>query len=153
MPCPDEVLKAPRAGQKAKSVEPKAKAPVKAAIRPPSWTCYAGRAGATLAEVMKATRWQARSVRGFISGTTGKKMDLPVGSVKNEAGNVSTAWRVRLELAIHHARAAGPQLGEFFFSSRLPATRDSSLVFITPRCEGVQSRAASAADCVERLRI
>ena len=48
--------------------------------------------GATLAEIMKATSWQAHSVRGFISGTVGKKMDLPVASFKNEAGE--RAYRI-----------------------------------------------------------
>ena len=42
--------------------------------------------GATLAEIMDATGWQAHSVRGFISGTLGKKMGLTVNSEKREDG-------------------------------------------------------------------
>jgi integrase/recombinase XerD len=48
--------------------------------------------GATLKEIMKATGWQAHSVRGFVSGTLTKKMDLPVASFKNEAGE--RAYRI-----------------------------------------------------------
>ncbi len=42
--------------------------------------------GATLAELMKATGWQAHSVRGFLSGTLRKKMGLKVESVKRGDG-------------------------------------------------------------------
>ena len=44
------------------------------------------RGGATLAELMKASGWQAHSVRGFISGHVGKKMGISVTSTKNAAG-------------------------------------------------------------------
>jgi hypothetical protein len=36
--------------------------------------------GVTLKELIKATGWQAHSVRGFISGTVGKKMGISVES-------------------------------------------------------------------------
>jgi hypothetical protein len=39
-----------------------------------------------MAEIAKATDWQNHSIRGFISGNLMKKMDLPVESFKNEAG-------------------------------------------------------------------
>ncbi len=43
--------------------------------------------GGTLKDIMSATAWQAHSVRGFISGTLGKKMGLSVVSAKNEGGD------------------------------------------------------------------
>jgi hypothetical protein len=42
--------------------------------------------GATSKELMKATGWLPHSVRGFLSGTVGKKMGLTVTSAKGEDG-------------------------------------------------------------------
>jgi hypothetical protein len=42
--------------------------------------------GVTAKELMKATGWQPHSVRGFLSGTIGKKMGLTVTSAKGEDG-------------------------------------------------------------------
>jgi hypothetical protein len=42
--------------------------------------------GVTLKELIKATGWQAHSVRGFLSGTVGKKMGTPVKSAKRADG-------------------------------------------------------------------
>ena len=42
--------------------------------------------GVTAKELMKATDWQPHSVRGFLSGTIGKKMGLAVTSTKAEDG-------------------------------------------------------------------
>jgi hypothetical protein len=42
--------------------------------------------GATLAELMGASGWQAHSVRGFISGTLGKKLKMKIDSFRTEKG-------------------------------------------------------------------
>ena len=42
--------------------------------------------GASLKEIQEATAWQAHSVRGFISGSLGKKMGLTVESFKRPDG-------------------------------------------------------------------
>ena len=42
--------------------------------------------GATLDELVAFTRWNANSVRGFLSGTVGKKMGLKVESTKGADG-------------------------------------------------------------------
>ena len=42
--------------------------------------------GATIEELVDATSWKTNSVRGFISGTVGKKLGLKVQSTKREDG-------------------------------------------------------------------
>jgi hypothetical protein len=45
--------------------------------------------GVTATELLKATGWQPHSLRGFLSGTVGKKMGLTVASTKGEDGERS----------------------------------------------------------------
>lgn len=42
--------------------------------------------GATLAELMSATGWQAHSVRGFLSGTVRKRLNCDLRSATSEGG-------------------------------------------------------------------
>ena len=49
--------------------------------------------GATLGELMRETKWQAHSVRGFISGTLGKRLKLKVESFKTDKGD--RAYRLK----------------------------------------------------------
>jgi uncharacterized protein DUF3489 len=44
--------------------------------------------GATLKAIMKATGWQAHSVRGFVSGPLGKKMSLRIRSFTRDGERV-----------------------------------------------------------------
>lgn len=89
--------KAPKTAPKAKgSGKPKAAKPAKAAKvtgpREGSKTekiLTLLKRGTTLKELMKATGWQAHSVRGFLSAAVGKKMGLAVVSAKNKDGQRS----------------------------------------------------------------
>jgi hypothetical protein len=51
--------------------------------------------GVTLKELIKATRWQAHNVRGFLGGTIGKKRGTPVHSSKRADGE--RAYRLSSE--------------------------------------------------------
>ena len=76
--------KAPKVANRAKSAgarEGSKTAKVLALLKRPG--------GATSKELMKATGLQPHSVRGFLSGTIGKKMGLKVTSIKGEGGERS----------------------------------------------------------------
>ena len=49
--------------------------------------------GATAKELLKATGWQPHSLRGFLSGTVGKKMGLTVTSAKGVDGERSYSFK------------------------------------------------------------
>jgi hypothetical protein len=71
--------KAPKGGKKADSVRDGSKtSKVLELLKRPE--------GVTAKELMKATGWQPHSVRGFLSGTVGKKMGLTVTSTKSVEG-------------------------------------------------------------------
>jgi hypothetical protein len=88
----------PRSGKKTTPARKASKAPRKATsakgARQGSKTAkildlLKRRGGATMKELMRATGWLPHSVRGFISGTVGKKMGLSVESTKAKDGERS----------------------------------------------------------------
>jgi hypothetical protein len=75
-----------KAGKKAKPAHTKEASTPRAESKGAKILELIGRAkGATLAEIMKTTAWQAHSVRGFLS-TAAKKHSLKIESTKTEAG-------------------------------------------------------------------
>jgi len=86
--------KKPTSPKKSTKAPKKAKSPKAAGARQGSKTekvldLLKRSGGASLKEIMKATGWQPHSVRGFLSGTIGKKMGLAVISSKAEDGERS----------------------------------------------------------------
>jgi len=85
--------KAPKTGLKAKADRPE-KAANEKGVREGSKTetileMLKRPDGATAKELLKATGWQPHSLRGFLSGTVGKKMGLAVTSTRGEDGERS----------------------------------------------------------------
>ena len=79
---PKKAAKAPPRAQPAKGVREGSKtAQVLDLLKRPN--------GATLKDLMKATGWQPHSLRGFLSGTVGKKLRLAVTSTKGADGERS----------------------------------------------------------------
>jgi hypothetical protein len=78
--------KAPKGAKKAKGANPAARDGSKTAK---VLDLLKGSGGVSGKELMKATGWQPHSVRGFLSGTVGKKMGLTVISTKGEDGERS----------------------------------------------------------------
>jgi hypothetical protein len=88
----------PAAAQRAHAARPKAKPARKAARAKKPTPARRGSktakildllkrsGGVTLKELIKATGWQSHSVRGFLSGTVGKKMGIPVESSRRTDG-------------------------------------------------------------------
>jgi len=78
----------PKANKKAKGAK-KAKGPREGSKTDQILELLKRPGGVTAKELMRATGWRAHSVRGFLSGTVGKKMGLTVTSTKGVDGERS----------------------------------------------------------------
>ena len=90
--------KGTRAKKQAKGAKPAGKPKAAAGVREGSKTAeilvlLQRPGGATLKELIKATGWQAPSVRGFLSGTVRKKLGLAVERVK--ADGQDSPYRIK----------------------------------------------------------
>ena len=70
----------------------------------------------TSKELIAATGWQPHSMRGFLSGTIGKKMGLLVRSTKGEGGERTYSIQARAKPASPLLGAAGFNPGGFLRS-------------------------------------
>jgi hypothetical protein len=75
--------KAPKGRTKGQVAKPEARSGSKTAKIP---DLLKRPGGASARELLKATGWQPHSLRGFLSGTVGKKMGLALTSTKGEDG-------------------------------------------------------------------
>ncbi|MCU1248125.1 MAG: hypothetical protein JWQ49_1154 [Edaphobacter sp.] len=85
-PEPTPATKKATRQKKAPTGEPKAKATREGSKTATILELLKREGGVSLKGIMEATGWQAHSVRGFVSGTLGKKMGLTVVSTKGADG-------------------------------------------------------------------